>query len=118
MGPKPNAAVRAEIDMGTIFSTITEAGDQAALITPYPQGYFDGLKSGKRLLSAVPYAATQAGLNLMTAADLQAGRAVSPGFTGQAWRDQLGYDDIPLLSPGPSGPTDRRDCQPVPVLLL
>ncbi|MCA9983899.1 MAG: hypothetical protein KDE59_06385 [Anaerolineales bacterium] len=102
-GPKPNAAVRAEIDKGTIFSAVTAAGGRAALITPYPQGYFDGLTSGKRLLSAVPYAATQAGLDLLTAADLQAGRAVSPGFTGQAWRDHLGYDDIPLLSLAEAG---------------
>ena len=97
-GPKPNAAVRAEIDQGTIFQSVVAAGGRAALLTPYPQGYFDGLKSGKRLLSAVPYAATQAGLELMTRADLLAGRAVSPGFTGQAWRDQLGYDNIPQLT--------------------
>lgn len=34
----------------------------------------------------------------MTADDLRAGRAVSPAFTGQGWRDHLGYDDMPLLT--------------------
>ncbi len=79
------------------------AGGQAALITPYPQGYFDAVARGKRLLSAVPLAATEAGLTLMTADDLRNGRAVSPGFTGQAWRDHLGYTDIPLLTLAEAG---------------
>ncbi len=97
-GPKPNPAVQAVIAQGTLFQEVVDAGGQAALITPYPQGYFDAVARGKRLLSAVPLAATQAGLALMTADDLRNGRAVSPGFTGQGWHEHLGYTDIPLLS--------------------
>ncbi len=97
-GPKPNTAVQQVIAQGTLFQEVVEAGGQAALITPYPQGYFDAVARGKRLLSAVPLAATQAGLPLMTADDLRNGRAVSPGFTGQGWHDHLGYTDIPLLT--------------------
>ena len=97
-GPKPNPAVRAVVAEGTLFKEVVDAGGQAALITPYPQGYFDAIERGKRLLSSVPLAATEAGLALMTADDLRNGRAVSPGFTGQGWRDHLGYDDIPLLT--------------------
>ncbi|VAW36633.1 hypothetical protein MNBD_CHLOROFLEXI01-5055 [hydrothermal vent metagenome] len=97
-GPKPNPAVAAVIAQGSLFQEVVTAGGQAALITPYPQGYFDAVARGKRLLSAVPLAATQAGLALMTADDLRNGRAVSPGFTGQGWHDHLGYSDIPLLT--------------------
>jgi hypothetical protein len=97
-GPKPNPAVQALIAEGTLFKEVVEGGGQAALITPYPQGYFDAVERGKRLLSAVPLAAAEAGLSLMTADDLRNGRAVSPGFTGQGWREHLGYDDIPLLT--------------------
>jgi 2,3-bisphosphoglycerate-independent phosphoglycerate mutase len=97
-GPKPNPAVQAVIAQGTLFQEVVEAGGQAALITPYPQGYFDAVARGKRLLSAVPLAATEAGLSLMTADDLRNGRAVSPGFTGQGWREHLGYTDIPLFT--------------------
>ena len=97
-GPKPNAAVAATLERGTLFHDVTRIGGTAALITPYPQGYFDAIDSGRRLLSAVPLAATNAGLRLMTAEDLRAGRAVSPGFTGQAWHDYLGYTDIPILT--------------------
>lgn len=97
-GPKPNAAVREIVKEGTLFHDVVGNAGKAALITPYPQRYFDAINSGKRLLSAVPLAATSAGLSLMTADDLRAGRAVSPGFTGQGWREHLGYTDIPLLS--------------------
>lgn len=97
-GPKPNEEVATLVRMGSLFQEVVAAGRKAALITPYPQGYFEAINSGKRLYSAVPLAATEAGLPLMTVEDLQAGRAVSPGFTGQGWRDFLGYTDIPLLT--------------------
>ncbi len=97
-GPKPNTAVANIIREGTLFHAVTAAGGQAALITPYPQPYFDAIHSGKRLYSSVPLAAVSAGLSLMTTDDLRNGRAVSPGFTGQGWHDHLGYTDIPLLT--------------------
>lgn len=97
-GPKPNQAVNDVIQQGSLFQEVVDNGGKAALITPYPQGYFDAINSGKRLYSSVPLAATSAGLPLMTAEDLRAGRAVSPGFTGQAWKDFLGYDNIPILT--------------------
>jgi len=97
-GPKPNPAVAEVVRQGNLFQEVVASGGRAALLTPYPQGYFDAINSGKRLLSSVPLAATSAGLSLMTADDLRAGRAVSPGFTGQGWHDHLGYHDIPLLS--------------------
>lgn len=97
-GPKPNPPVAEEIHKGTLFKEVMDAGGRAALLTPYPQPFFDAIERGKRLLSSVPLAATSAGLALMTADDLKNGRAVSPNFTGQAWREHLGYTDIPLLS--------------------
>ncbi|MEM7119314.1 MAG: alkaline phosphatase family protein [Chloroflexota bacterium] len=97
-GPKPNKAVRAVIQENNIFQEVVRAGGHAALLTPYPQPYFDAINSGKRLLSAVPLAATTAGVSLMTGADLAANRAVSPGFTNEAWRTHLGYTDMPQLT--------------------
>jgi predicted AlkP superfamily pyrophosphatase or phosphodiesterase len=91
------------IAQGTLFSEVTAVNGRAALITPYPQGYFDSVDSGKRLYSAVPLAAVNAGLSLMTAEDLQHGRAVSPDFTAQGWHDHLGYANIPVLTPPAAG---------------
>jgi hypothetical protein len=97
-GPKPNPAVAQVIREGNLFQEVADAGGEAALITPYPQRYFDGINSGKRLYSAVPLAVTSAGWPLFGADELRKGQAISPGFTGQAWYDMLGYADIPILS--------------------
>jgi hypothetical protein len=97
-GPKPNPAVAAALAEGTLFSEVVQAGGRAALLTPYPERYFEGISSGRRLLSAVPLAASHAGLPLHTADDLRQGDAVSPDFTNHGWRDHLGYDDMPVLS--------------------
>jgi hypothetical protein len=97
-GPKPNPAVAEIIHAGSLFSEVVAAGRPAALLTPYPERFFEAIDSGRRLLSAVPLAAASAGLPLMGADDLRAGRAVSPDFTAQGWRDHLGYADVPLLT--------------------
>ncbi len=97
-GPKPNPAVAEVIRAGTLFHEVVAAGGRAALLTPYPERYFAAIESGRRLLSAVPLAADSAGLPLLGAADLRAGQAISPDFTGAGWRDFLGYDDMPVLS--------------------
>jgi len=102
-GPKPNPAVADVIRTGTLFHEIAAVGGRAALITPYPEGYFAAIESGRRLLSSVPLAATSAGLPLMGADDLRAGRAVSPDFTGAGWREHLGYADMPTLSLAEAG---------------
>jgi len=97
-GPKPDKQIAAIIAEGSLFSEVIAAGGRAALLTPYPERYFEGVNSGLRLYSAVPLAVTHAGITLMTVDDLRLGRAVSPGFTGQAWHDMLGYDDIPVIT--------------------
>ena len=102
-GPKPNEAVAEVIRGGTLFAEVVAAGRRAALITPYPERYFEAIESGRRLLSAVPLAATAAGLPLWGVAELRAGRAVSPDFTGQGWRDYLGYGDVAVLAPAEAG---------------
>jgi 2,3-bisphosphoglycerate-independent phosphoglycerate mutase len=102
-GPKPNTAVATIVQESNLFQEALAVGGTAALLTPYPQGYFDHIESGRRLLSSVPLAASSAGLTLMTAADLRAGRAVSPDFTAVGWRDHLGYQDIPILAPVEAG---------------
>ena len=96
-GPKPNGAVAEQIAAGTLFGEVVVSGGTAGLLTPYPHRYFEAIESGRRLLSAVPLAATSAGVPLRTVDDLRAGAAISPDFTAQGWRDQLGYDDVPVV---------------------
>ena len=102
-GPKPNGAVSEEIQAGTLFDDVAGTGGKAALITPYPQGYFDAISSGKRLYSAVPLAVTNAGWPLFTYDDLLNDRAVSPDFTNEGWRSFLGFPDIEVITPHEAG---------------
>ena len=70
----------------------------AALLNAYPERYFEAIRSGHRLYSAIALALTAAGLPQMTAADLRAGRALSADFTGEGWRTHLGVMDAPVYS--------------------
>jgi hypothetical protein len=96
-GPKPNKETAAVLDEGTLFSTLRERGYNAALLNAYPQGYFDGINSGRRMYSAIPHGVTGAGITLKTRGDLNAGQALSADFTGKAWRDHLGHTDYPVM---------------------
>jgi hypothetical protein len=97
-GPKPNKPVAAIIKEANLFSLLSERGYKAAQLNAYPEGYFQGIESGKRLFSAIPLGVTSAGIALKTAEDLNAGEAFSADFTGLGWREQLGYKESPLSS--------------------
>lgn len=111
-GPRPDARVRSILDEGGVFHYLNAVGRSAWFCNAYPQGYFDAVQRGKRLLSAVPYAATIAGQALLTYADLCAGRALSADFTGEGWRNELGYADAPIYTPQEAGRVLWRLSQP------
>lgn len=102
-GPKPNPAVAGEIRKGTLFSMLRERGYSATLLNAYPQGYFDGIESGKRLYSAIPQAVTDAGLALMTIEDLNNGNALTADFTGEGWRRYFGPPDMAVMTGAEAG---------------
>ncbi|MFZ1043426.1 MAG: alkaline phosphatase family protein [Anaerolineales bacterium] len=102
-GPKPNPAVAKYILNGNLFSQAIRAGKTAALLNAYPPRYFDGVDSGKRLYSAIPWAVTSAGLSLFDKEDYYAGRALSADFIGDGWRDMLGFPDAPVYKAREAG---------------
>lgn len=102
-GPRPNQAVRDVIDEGSIFSRLRARGQSSFFCNAYPEGFFAAVNRGKRLLSAIPYAVTQAGQALPDHEDLRAGRALSADFTGAGWRSQLSYADAPIYTPEAAG---------------
>ncbi len=125
-GPKPNADVRKflltpssdviarskatkqspakNIRKGeTIFSWLRAKKKTAALLSAYPDGYFKGINSGKRLYSAIPLAVTQAGFPLFTAEDIYAERALAADFTNEGWRRMLNDETAPLFTSEEAG---------------
>jgi 2,3-bisphosphoglycerate-independent phosphoglycerate mutase len=102
-GPKPNPEVAAMLTDGGLFGRLQAAGKSSALLNAYPPRYFDGIGSGKRLYSSIPLAVTNAGLSLFTQDDFFAGRGLSADFTGQGWRDMLGYPEALVLDANEAG---------------
>jgi hypothetical protein len=102
-GPKPNPDVAAHLKADTIFHRAVTNRKRAALLTAYPPRYFHGIESGKRIYSAIPMSATNAGLNLFTQADYIAGRALAADFTGEGWRTHLNIHDAPVMTPIDAG---------------
>ncbi|MEZ4711534.1 MAG: alkaline phosphatase family protein [Caldilineaceae bacterium] len=111
-GPRPDNRVRAILDEASLFMRLKQAGHSAFFCNAYPHGYFDAVNRGKRLLSAVPYAATVGGQTLLNHADLLAGRGLAADFTNQGWRDDLGYADAPVFTPSQAGREMWRIAQP------
>ena len=102
-GPKPNPEVAEYLNGATIFSKVVNANKKTALLNAYPPRYFDGIDSGKRLYSSIPLALTNAGIPLFTHEDYFAGRALSADFTGEGWREFLGFPDAPTFTPEEAG---------------
>ncbi|NUM46630.1 MAG: alkaline phosphatase family protein [Anaerolineales bacterium] len=96
-GPKPNPPIAEILQGETVFTSLGGLGFSTALLGAYPPGYFEVIASGRRMFSAIPMAASNAGVRLMTKDDLFAGRALSAEFTGHGWREYLGLHDTPLL---------------------
>ncbi len=97
-GPKPNEAVARFVTNGNLFHQLSELGKRCALLSGYPPRYFQAIESRRRMYSAVPLAATSAGLQLMTSEDIRAGRALPADLTGEGWSAQPGFPQIPILS--------------------
>lgn len=102
-GPKPNPEVAAYLKEATLFSRFAKEGKRATLLNAYPPRYFDAIDSGKRLYSSIPLAVVNAGLPLFRHEDLFAGRALSADFTGEGWRDMLGFGEAPVMDPQSAG---------------
>lgn len=97
-GPKPNPAIIEILNEHTIFSQIRDQGGRAALLNAYPPRYFEAIESGRRLYSSIPMALAAAGFPLMTATDLQKGRAMSVDFTGEGWAAQPSFPPAPVYT--------------------
>jgi 2,3-bisphosphoglycerate-independent phosphoglycerate mutase len=102
-GPRPNAAVRAILNEDNLFKRVVQAGGTAALIDAYPPRFHDLLARGKRLPSSIQQAVLAAGLRLFSEDDVYAGTAMSSDWTGEGWRDYLGYADTPVYSRAEAG---------------
>jgi hypothetical protein len=102
-GPRPTPEIRAILNEDNLFKRVITGGGTAALINAFPPRFHAAIERGKRLPSANQQAALAAGLPLFTEREIYSGAAMSPDWTGQGWRDELGYPDTPLYTPAAAG---------------
>jgi 2,3-bisphosphoglycerate-independent phosphoglycerate mutase len=102
-GPRPNAAIRAILNEDNLFKRIVARDGAAALINAYPPRFHELIARGKRLPSSIQQSALTAGLRLFTVDDIYAGTAMSPDWTGEGWRSELGYEDTPVYGRAEAG---------------
>lgn len=102
-GPRPNPPIRAILAETNIYKTLTARGKPSALLDAYPPDFFAKIESGMRLRSSLQQAAFEGGVTIFGKDDFYAGRAMSPDWTGQGWRDVLGFSDAPLMTLPESG---------------
>jgi len=111
-GPKPNPEVAALIKNGNVFSHLQANGKKAAFLNAYPPGYFEAIRSGRRLYAAIPQAVVSAGIPLRRDEDLRAGQAISADFTGEGWRTHLNLNDTPTITDCQAGERLARLAEP------
>jgi 2,3-bisphosphoglycerate-independent phosphoglycerate mutase len=102
-GPKPNQAIRDILDQDNLFRNVLERGGKAALLNAYPPAYFAAIQSGRRLHSAITYAASSAGISIRTAKHLQDGQALSADLTGEGWAARSDFPPAPVYAPEEAG---------------
>jgi 2,3-bisphosphoglycerate-independent phosphoglycerate mutase len=102
-GPKPNPPITEILDENNLFTEVKRRGGQAGLLNAYPPRYFESIYSRRRIYAAIPHAVRAAGLELMTAEDLQAKRALSADFTGAGWAAQPDFPPAPIYFPAEAG---------------
>jgi len=102
-GPRPNPDIRAILAEDNLFKQVVQRGGTAALINAYPPHFFEAVNRGKRLRSAIQQAVHEAGLSLFDDEALRQGEAMSPDWTGEGWRQELGYKDTPVFTPYEAG---------------
>jgi 2,3-bisphosphoglycerate-independent phosphoglycerate mutase len=102
-GPKPNKPIAEIVKENNLFIEVKKRGGEAALLNAYPPRYFEAIQSGRRIYSAFPLAVRAASLELMTAEDLQAKRALSADFTGIGWAAQPDFPPAPIYTPDEAG---------------
>jgi hypothetical protein len=91
------------LDEDNFFKQVVQQHKTATLLEAYPPTWHQRINSGRRLPSSYQYAVRAAGLPFWGEQDLRAGTALSGDWTGEGWRNHLGYEDTPILTPFDAG---------------
>ena len=100
-GPWTPVRLRPLLAERNLLSRTLEAGRPAAFANAYPEGW-PGSRAA-RFPAAPPLAARAAGLLVRHADALARGDAVASGISNRGWREGLGHEDVPDVTPEEAG---------------
>jgi hypothetical protein len=102
-GPKPNPEIRRILAEDNFFKRVNRSGKTSALLDAYPPGLHHDFERGKTLRSSIQQAAHDAGQQLFGMEELKARKALTPEWTGSAWRRYLKLTETPIHTPYEAG---------------
>jgi 2,3-bisphosphoglycerate-independent phosphoglycerate mutase len=100
-GPWTPVRLRPLVEERSLLRRAVAGGRKVAFANAYPR-WWPGPRGGLRI-AAPPLAARGAGLLTRHQEALESGDAVSSEIVNDAWRDQLGHDRIPVVTPAEAG---------------
>ena len=100
-GPWTPVRLRPLVEERSVLRRAAEAGKSVAFANAYPRGW-PGPRGGKRI-AAPPLAARGAGVLNRHEEALGRGTAVSSEIVNDGWRNRLGHDWLPVVSPAEAG---------------
>ena len=101
-GPYPYSTLRPVIKGQNIFRQVLEAGLDPYFANAFPQRFFEYFDGHPTRVTVTTMSYVMAGLPLLKANDLQAGRGVSADITNIGWAE-LGYPHLGLIEPAEAG---------------
>jgi len=114
-GPWTPVRLRPLVEDRSMLRRAAEAGRGVAFANAYPRGW-PGPRGGRRI-AAPPLAARGAGVLNRHEEALGAGMAVSSEIVNDGWREHLGHDGLPVVTPAEAGVNLARICADVDLTL-
>ncbi len=100
-GPWTPVRLRSLVEERSVLRRAADAGRTVAFANAYPKGW-PGPRGGRRI-AGPPLAARGAGVLDRHEEALAEGHAVSSEIVNDGWREHLGFDALPTVTPGEAG---------------
>jgi hypothetical protein len=101
-GPHPYSTLKPIIRDRNIFRRLLDAKKNPCFANAFPQRFFDYMDQKRARLTVTTLSCVSAGIPLLRAPDLAAGRGISADITGEGWKG-LGYPDMESITPQEAG---------------
>lgn len=101
-GPHPYSTLKPIIRESNIFRRLLDAKKNPCFANAFPQRFFDYMDQKRARLTVTTLSCVSAGIPILRAQDLAAGKGISADITGEGWKG-LGYPDMQSITPHEAG---------------